>query len=67
MLLVKYNISYNNIVMLGIFLYGFVGILFVIIENMKGKIFLFKRIINSYKMFMYLLWWFLNMLNFIKL
>lgn len=41
--------------MLGIFLYGFVGILFVIIENMKGKIFLFKRIINSYKMFMYLL------------
>lgn len=53
MLSVKYNISHNNTVMLGTFLYGSAGIPFVTTENMKGKIFVFKRIINSYKMSMY--------------
>lgn len=49
MLLVKYNISYNNICRVYFYMVLLEFILFVIIENMKGKIFLFERIIYSLK------------------
>lgn len=47
MLLVKYNISYNNICRVYFYMVLLEFILVVIIENMKGKIFLFERIIYS--------------------
>lgn len=49
MLLVKYNISYNNICRVYFYMVLLEFILFVIIENMKGKNFLFERIIYSLK------------------